>query len=174
MDASASVIDVLNEALAAERACVLRYQQHHFTAHRIAAKEVAREFLEHAGEEQQHADWILRRIVQLGGSPVVGDAGLATGCSEYDGQASLHAMIREDLMAESIAIESYADIARWLGHDDFTTRTLIESILTMEARHADDLRALLATLEPADAHRVPGRDDHPDRSRGDDPRSSRE
>ena len=150
------VIDVLNEALVAELVCVRRYKQHHVTADRIAAKEVAQEFLEHAGEEQQHADWIARRIVQLGGSPTRGAAGLAASCSEHAGQASLPDMLREDLRAEDIAIESYADIKRWLGNDDFTTRTLIESILTMEAQHADDLRSLLATLEPAAAHRSTG------------------
>jgi bacterioferritin len=74
---------------------------------------------------------------------------IATSCFEYDEQASLHDMIREDLIAEDIAIESYADIRRRVGHDDFTTRTPIESILTMETQHADDLRSLLATLEPA-------------------------
>ena len=104
-------------------------------------------------EEQQHADWIAQRIVQLGGSPNFDPEGLATRShSEYDEKASLLDMIREDLIAERIAIESYAEIARWLGNDDSTTRILMETILKMEEEHADDLRSLLATLEPEGAH----------------------
>jgi bacterioferritin len=147
------VIEVLNEALATELVCVLRYKRHYFTADGIQAKGVAQEFLEHANEEQQHADWIAQRIVQLGGSPNFDPEGLATRShSEYDEKASLLDMIREDLVAERIAIQSYAEIARWLGNDDSTTRTLMESILKMEEEHADDLRSLLATLEPEGAH----------------------
>jgi bacterioferritin len=143
------VIEVLNEALATELVCVLRYKRHYFTADGIHAKGVAQEFLEHANEEQQHADWIAQRIVQLGGSPNLSPEGLATRShSEYDEKTSLLDMIREDLIAERIAIQSYAEIARWLGDDDSTTRMLMESILKMEEEHADDLRSLLATLAP--------------------------
>ena len=147
------VIEVLNEALATELVCVLRYKRHYLTADGIHAKGVAQEFLEHANEEQQHADWIAQRIVQLGGSPNFDLEGLATRShSEYDEKASLLDMIHEDLIAERIAIESYAEIARWLRNDDSTTRTLMESILKMEEEHADDLCSLLATLEPEGAH----------------------
>ncbi len=141
------VIEVLNEALATEIVCVLRYKRHYFTADGINAQAVAQEFLQHANEEQQHADSIAQRIVQLGGSPNLNPEGLATRShSEYDEKASLLDMIREDLIAERIAIDSYREIARWLGNDDSTTRMLMESILKMEEEHADDLRSLLATF----------------------------
>ena len=143
------VIEVLNEVLATEIVCVLRYKRHYFTADGINAQPVAQEFVQHANEEQQHADWVAQRIVQLGGSPNLNPEGLAARShSQYDEKASLLDMIREDLVAERIAIESYADIARWLGNDDPTTRVLIENILKMEEEHADDLRTLLATLAP--------------------------
>src|SRR6266852_3094594 len=116
------VIAVLNEVLATEIVCVLRYKRHYFTADGINAQPVAQEFLQHANEEQQHADWVAQRIVQLGGSP--------------------------NLNPEGIAIESYSEIARWLGDDDVTSRVLIENILKMEEEHADDLRTLLATFAP--------------------------
>jgi len=128
---------------------VLRYKRHYFTADGINAQPVAQEFLQHANEEQQHADWVAQRIVQLGGAPNLNPEGLAQRShSQYDEKASLLDMIREDLVAERIAIESYAEIARWLGNDDPTTRVLIENILKMEEEHADDLRTLLATFAP--------------------------
>jgi len=143
------VIAVLNEVLATEIVCVLRYKRHYFTADGLDAQPVAAEFLQHANEEQQHADWVAQRIVQLGGSPNLNPEGLAERShSQYDEKASLHDMIREDLVAERIAIESYSEIARWLGNDDPTSRVLIENILKMEEEHADDLRTLLATLAP--------------------------
>jgi len=143
------VIEVLNEALATEIVCVLRYKRHYFTADGLDAQPVAAEFLQHANEEQQHADSIAQRIVQLGGSPNLNPEGLTSRShSEYDEKTSLVDMIREDLVAERIAIESYAEIARWLGNDDSTTRVLMESILKMEEEHADDLRSLLAKLGP--------------------------
>jgi len=143
------VIEVLNEVLATEIVCVLRYKRHYFTADGINAQPVAQEFLQHANEEQQHADWVAQRIVQLGGSPNLNPEGLAERShSQYDQKASLLDMIREDLVAERIAIESYSEIARWLGNDDVTSRVLIENILKMEEEHADDLRTLLATLAP--------------------------
>jgi bacterioferritin len=144
------VIEALNASLATEIVCVLRYKRHYFTADGLDAQPVAQEFLQHANEEQQHADWIAQRIVQLGGSPNFNPEGLAMRAhSQYDEKRSLLDMIREDLVAERIAIETYADIVRWLGTDDPTTRTLMENILKMEEEHADDLRSLLAKLAPA-------------------------
>ncbi len=144
------VIELLNASLATEIVCVLRYKRHYFTADGLDAQPVAQEFLQHANEEQQHADWIAQRIVQLGGSPNFDPEGLAARAhSQYDEKRSLLDMIREDLVAERIAIETYADIVRWLGTDDPTTRTLMENILKMEEEHADDLRSLLAKLAPA-------------------------
>ena len=143
------VIEVLNEVLATELVCVLRYKRHYFTASGINAQAVAAEFLQHANEEQGHADSVAQRIVQLGGSPNLNPEGLATRShSQYDEKASLVDMIREDLVAERIAIETYSEIVRWLGNDDPTTRQLIESILKVEEEHADDMKTLLETLKP--------------------------
>jgi bacterioferritin len=143
------VVAVLNEVLATELVCVLRYKRHYFTANGIHAQAVAAEFLQHANEEQGHADSVAQRIVQLGGSPNLNPEGLATRShSQYDEKASLVEMIREDLVAERIAIETYSEIVRWLGNDDPTTRGLIESILKVEEEHADDMSTLLETLKP--------------------------
>ena len=143
------VIEVLNEVLATEIVCVLRYKRHYFTASGINAQPVAAEFLQHATEEQGHADLVAQRICQLGGSPNFNPEGLATRShAQYDESKTLVAMIREDLIAERIAIESYSEIVRWLGTDDPTTRTMIEGILKMEEEHADDLRSLLERLAP--------------------------
>jgi bacterioferritin len=141
------VIEVLNEALATEIVCVLRYKNHYFMASGINAQPVAQEFLQHATEEQQHADWVAQRITQLGGTPNFDPEGLATRShAQYVEGATLERMIREDLVAERVAIETYSEIARWLGSDDPTTRRLIEDILKMEEEHADDLANLLQTL----------------------------
>jgi len=143
------VVAVLNEVLATEIVCVLRYKRHYFTANGIHAQAVAAEFLQHANEEQGHADAVAQRIVQLGGSPNLNPEGLATRShSQYDEKASIVEMLREDLVAERIAIETYSEIVRWLGNDDPTTRTLIESILKVEEEHADDMSTLLETLKP--------------------------
>ena len=143
------VVAVLNEVLATELVCVLRYKRHYFTASGIHAQAVAAEFLQHANEEQGHADSVAARIVQLDGSPNFNPEGLATRShSQYDEKASLVEMIREDLIAERIAIETYSEIVRWLGTDDPTTRQLIESILKVEEEHADDLKTLLETQTP--------------------------
>jgi bacterioferritin len=143
------VIAVLNEVLATELVCVLRYKRHYFTASGINAQAVAAEFLQHANEEQGHADSVAARIVQLDGSPNLNPEGLATRShSQYDEKVSLLDMIREDLIAERIAIETYSEIVRWLGNDDPTTRQLIESILKVEEEHADDMKTLLETLKP--------------------------
>jgi bacterioferritin len=138
------VIAVLNEVLATEMVCVLRYKRHFFTARGINAESVKAEFLKNANEEQQHADWVAERIVQLKGEPNFNPEGLAARShSEYQEASNLIEMIKEDLIAERIAVESYSEIARWLGEDDSTTRRLIEQILKMEEEHADDLANML-------------------------------
>jgi bacterioferritin len=143
------VVAVLNEALATEIVCVLRYKRHYFMAQGIHAQAVAEEFLEHANEEQGHADRIAERITQLGGAPDFNPEGLATRShSEYVEGSSLIDMIREDLVAERIAIESYGEIVRFFGDRDITSRRLMEEILANEEEHADDLNKLLATLDP--------------------------
>ena len=141
------VNEVLNEVLATELVCVLRYKRHYFTASGINAQAVAAEFLQHANEEQGHADSVAELHDALGGSPNLNPEGLATRShSQYDEKASLLDMIREDLVAERIAIETYSEIIRWLGNDDPTTRSLIEDILKVEEEHAEDLSTLLETL----------------------------
>jgi bacterioferritin len=139
------VIEVLNEVLATELVCVLRYKNHYFMASGIHASPVASEFLEHANEEQQHADMIAKRITELGGVPNFNPEGLQTRShAEYKEGSSLEEMIREDLVAERIAIASYSEIVRWLANDDPTTRRMIEQILAVEEEHADDMAKLLS------------------------------
>jgi bacterioferritin len=138
------VIAVLNDVLATEMVCVLRYNRHFFMERGINAESVKIEFLQHAKDEQQHCDWIAERIVQLNGEPNFNPEGLAARShSEYQEGSNLIEMIKEDLIAERIAIESYSEIARWLGDDDSTTRRLIEAILKMGEEHADNLANLL-------------------------------
>lgn len=140
----AVVIDVLNQALATEIICVLRYKRHHYMATGINADSVAAEFLVHATEEQQHADLIAARIVQLGGEPNFSPEGLsARSHSEYVEGDNLVDMIRENLVAERIAIDSYREFAQYLGNRDSTTRRMVEEILAMEEEHADDLVGML-------------------------------
>jgi len=147
-----TVIRILNEALATEIVCVLRYKRHYYMAQGIHAQSVADEFLQHANEEQQHADQIAGRITQLGGEPDFSPEGLASRShSEYVAGESLVDMIEEDLVAERIAIDSYGEMIRYLGNDDSTTRRMLEGILAMEEEHADDLASLLATLDPTRA-----------------------
>ena len=142
-----TVVRVLNEALATEIVCVLRYKRHYFMASGIQAQAVAQEFLEHATEEQDHADRIAERITQLNGEPNLNPEGLATRShSEYVEGTSLIDMIKEDLVAERVAIESYSEIIRYLGDDDPTSRRLMEEILAKEEEHADDMQRLLETL----------------------------
>jgi bacterioferritin len=142
------VIEVLNEALATELVCVLRYKRHYFMADGINAGPVADEFLQHANEEMDHADRIALRITQLQGEPNFSPIGIADRShAEYVEGKNLVDMIKEDLVAERIAIESYAEIVQWLGDKDPTTRRLMEDILGMEEEHADDLLNLLADLE---------------------------
>ena len=141
------VVDVLNEALATELVCVLRYKRHYYTATGLNAAPVAAEFLQHANEEQVHADQLALRITQLQGEPNFDPAGLSERShSEYDDSASLLDMVREDLIAERVAIESYSEIIRWLADKDPTTRRLLEDILAMEEEHADDLRSILEDM----------------------------
>jgi bacterioferritin len=143
------VINLLNEALATEIVCVLRYKRHYFMASGINAQSVAQEFLQHANEEQGHADQIAQRIVQLGGAPNFSPEGLLTRShAEYVEGGSLIDMIREDLVAERIAIDSYREMIAYLGNDDPTTRRMMEGILAMEEEHAEDLVTLLQELGP--------------------------
>ena len=142
-----TVVKLLNEALATEIICVLRYRRHHFMAAGINADSVAAEFLVHANEEQQHADQIAARIVQLGGAPNFSPEGLATRShAEYVEGDDLIDMIKEDLVAERIAIDSYREMIAYCGNDDPTTRRMLEGILAMEEEHADDLVSLLKEL----------------------------
>jgi len=142
-----TAIKVLNEALATEIVCVLRYKRHYFMARGIHSGPVAEEFLEHAGEEQQHADLISERIVQLGGAPNLSPDGLLSRShSEYVEGSDLVDMIKEDLVAERIAIDSYREIAAFFAPFDATTRRMIEEIQAKEEEHAEDLADLLMGL----------------------------
>ena len=150
------VIGVLNEALATEIMCVLRYRFHYFMATGIHSAGIAAEFLEHANEEQGHADLIAARIVQLGGEPDFSPAGLADRShSQYVEGGDLLDLIRENLIAERIAIDSYAAMIRYLGNDDPTTRVMLEEILATEEEHADDLANLLKELAPRESEPSP-------------------
>jgi bacterioferritin len=141
------VTKVLNDVLATEIVCTLRYKRHYYMAQGISSDSVKEEFLQHANDEQQHADWVAERITQIGGEPNFNPEGLATRShSEYKPGESLTDMIREDLVAERIAIESYSEIVRWLGNDDPTSRVLIEQILKVEEEHANDMSDLLAKM----------------------------
>ena len=141
------VLKLLNEALATEIVCVLRYKRHYFMAKGIHAEGVAAEFLEHANDEQQHADQIAARITQLGGAPDFSPLGLTTRShAEYVEGDTLEDMIREDLVAERIAIDSYREMIQYLAEADSTSRRMLEEILAKEEEHADDLANLLEDL----------------------------
>ena len=145
-----AVLKLLNASLATELVCVLRYRRHHFMARGIHSQSVAQEFLQHSNEEQGHADQIAERIVQLGGAPDFAPDGLAARShAEYVEGDSLVSMIREDLVAERIAIDSYREIIQYLGDQDSTTRRMLEDILAVEEQHADELADLLVTLPGA-------------------------
>ena len=138
------VIGVLNEVLATELVCVLRYKRHYYSATGIDAGAATAEFLQHATEEQQHVDMVAQRIVQLQGEPNFDPNGLASRShAQYVAGNSLVEMITEDLVAERVAIASYQEIVRWLGNDDPTTRSMMETILAVEEEHADDMLTLL-------------------------------
>jgi bacterioferritin len=142
-----AAVRVLNTALATEIVCVLRYKRHHYMARGIHAGPVAAEFLEHAGEEQEHADRIAERIVQLGGAPDFAPDGLASRShSEYVEGRTLVDMIKEDLVAERIAIDSYREMIAYFSSFDSTTRKMLEEITAKEEEHADDLADLLHNL----------------------------
>lgn len=139
-----TVLRLLNEALATEIVCTLRYKRHYYTAKGLTSASVAQEFLEHAHEEDQHADRFAERIAQLGGDPDFSPKGLdLRSHAEYVEGESLIEMIEEDLVAERIAIESYREIVHYLGDADPTTRRLFEEILAVEEQHADDLLRLI-------------------------------
>jgi bacterioferritin len=156
-----TVIKVLNEALATELVCVLRYKYHYYMASGIHAQSVAAEFLQHANEEQAHADRIAERITQLGGAPNLYPEGLTSRShSDYVEGDDLVDMIKEDLVAERIAIDSYREIIQYLGNDDPTTRRVMEEVLAQEEEHAEDMKTLMEDFgkkgEPAEPGR--GRD----------------
>ncbi|WP_353236492.1 ferritin-like domain-containing protein [Diaphorobacter ruginosibacter] len=134
------IIQLLNDSLATELVCVLRYKRHYFTATGLESPAIAAEFLQHANEEQQHADMICKRIVQLDGEPDLNpDTLTRRSHADYDEQLDLRAMIRSNLIAERVAIEAYTQIIELIGDKDPTTRRMIEQILEMEQEHADEL-----------------------------------
>ena len=138
------MIQWLNDALASEIVCVLRYKRHYFMAAGISAEGVKAEFLQHANEEQMHADRLAQRIVQLGGEPNLSPEGLLSRShSEYVEGRSLLDMIKADLIAERIAVESYRGMILCVANDDPTTRRLLEDILAQEEEHAEELASLL-------------------------------
>jgi bacterioferritin len=142
-----AIVELLNTALATEIVCVLRYKRHYYAAHGIRAKFVSAEFLEHAKEEQAHADKIAERIVQLGGEPDLNPATLLSRShAEYDESTGLRQMLEADLFAERIAIESYREMITFIGQRDTTSRRMLEGILAQEEEHADDLVDLLEDL----------------------------
>ncbi len=142
-----TVVKLLNEALATEIICVLRYRRHHFMASGLNARSVAEEFLAHSNEEQTHADQIARRIVQIGGEPNFSPEGLATRShSEYVEGTTLIGMIEEDLIAERVAIDSYRGMITYLADTDPTTRRMLEEILATEEEHAEDLAGFVKEL----------------------------
>jgi bacterioferritin len=147
-------VRVLNEALATEIVCVLRYRFHYFMATGIHSSAVAKEFLVYAQEEQEHADRIAARIRQLGGKPEMDPAVVAQSShTEYKEGTSLADMLREDLMAERIAVATYREIIKYFGQDDPTSRTMMEAILAEEEEHAAELADLLCAVEPdTDSH----------------------
>ncbi|HSC84620.1 MAG TPA: ferritin-like domain-containing protein [Pseudomonas sp.] len=147
-----TVLKLLNQALATEIVCVLRYRRHYFMARGIHAKSIADEFLQHSNEEQQHADQLAARIVQLGGEPDFAPDRLAQRShAEYVAGGSLLEMIKEDLVAERIAIDSYRELIHYLGDRDPTTSQMLKSILAVEEEHADELADLLENFPAQDA-----------------------
>jgi len=142
-----TAVKVLNEALATELVCTLRYRYHYFMARGISSEGVKTEFLQHAIEEQQHADQLAERITQLGGNPNLSPEGmLSRSHSEYVEGQTLVDMIKENLVAERVAIESYSEMIRFFGENDPTSRRLLEEILAKEEEHANDMLDLLERL----------------------------
>lgn len=139
-----SVIKVLNNALATELVCVLRYKHNYFMAKGIKSEVAASEFLEHMGQEEEHADMLAERIVQLGGEPNFNPDVLSSNAhTEYKACTELRDMIVENLVAERVAVDIYTEMARWIGDSDPTTRRIIETVLAQEEEHADDMADLL-------------------------------
>lgn len=142
---SEDIVHLLNHALATELVCVLRYKRHHFTAHGMNSPAIAEEFREHAEEESAHADKLARRIVQLGGKPDFDPSRLLDRShADYDEATDLRAMVKANLIAERVAVESYRQMITLIGDKDPTTRRLLEDILRDEEEHADELADLLA------------------------------
>jgi bacterioferritin len=151
-----TVIRLLNEALATEIVCALRYKRHYFMAQGIHSESVRQEFAEHAREEQQHADWLAERIVQLGGEPDFSPQGLhIRSHSEYVPGHDIVEMIEEDLVAERVAIDSYRGMIDFIGDGDVTSRRLLERVLEKEEEHADDLVSLLQSFDGAERLKTP-------------------
>lgn len=143
-----TVIKLLNDSLATEIVCTLRYKRHYFMATGIKASVAAAEFQEHADQEQEHADRLAERIVQLGGEPDFNPEGLLTRShAQYAEGHDLRDMIKEDLIAERIAIDAYREIVQYIGDKDPTTRRIFEDILAQEEEHADDMAGLLQGLD---------------------------
>ncbi len=141
-------VDILNKVLASELVCVLRYKRHFYMAQGLHAEPIAQEFLQHANDEQLHADQVAVRITQLGGAPNFNPAGLLErSVAEYTEGNSLIEMIQEDLVAERVVVQWYAEIARWFGDSDQTSKRLMEDLLAKEEEHADDLADLLVDLD---------------------------
>jgi bacterioferritin len=142
-----TVLKLLNEALATELVCVLRYRRHYFMAEGLLAEAIKKEFLTHAQEEQEHADKLAERIVQLGGEPNFDPQGLTSRShSEYKEGGDLEGMLREDLIAERVAIESYREMIAFIKDHDHTTRRVLEYILAVEEEHAEELSSMLKNL----------------------------
>ncbi len=163
-------VAVLNEALATEIVCVLRYKYHYFMATGIHSQAAKDEFLEHANEEQQHADEIAERIKQLGGKPEMNPDGLTgRSHSEFKEGTSVTDMLKEDLIAERIAIESYREMIKFFGDRDSTTRRMLEGILAMEEEHADDLADLLFAQSEGETRQLYSADEVPTLSKAGQP-----
>ena len=134
------IVKLLNDALATELVCILRYKRHHYTAKGLASLAIAEEFMVHAQEETEHSEKLAERIVQLGGEPDFSPDGLtARSHADYDESSDLNAMIRANLVAERVAIEAYSQMIALIGDKDSTTRRVLESILSQEQEHADEL-----------------------------------
>lgn len=141
----AKVIEVLNQILAIELVCVLRYKRHFYTVRGINSEGVKKEFAEHAMEAEQHADMVAARIIELNGVPNFNPDGLAErSLSTYSEPAGIAEMIKDDLIAERIAIEFYSEFVRWLGNGDLSTKKIITDILAVEEQHAEDMKKLLS------------------------------
>ena len=143
-DSAEDIVKLLNDSLATELVCILRYKRHHFTAKGIAAPAIADEFLVHAEEETRHGDMIAERIVQLGGTPDFNPVGLLERShADYDDSSDLKAMIRSNLIAERVAVEVYRQMIKLIGDKDPTTKKMLQEILADEEEHADELADLL-------------------------------